>query len=1125
MLITVVSILVTGVLLIRQLRRATKRIRLRPRLDLLRIVVQLGAVIVVAALLGAGAPIAALVLVGLFAVGPGYVQGRNLEISDDDGKLYAVRNTVAVAVWGVGLVIMQFAGLLRRTGILSVGQATAWVGVGLAIGLMIGRNGPLSEYRRTAARIAAPVAAVVVGLLTVASFAGGRQADAQDTGQWVRVDEQVNPGGEPAPETWQVTLTATSMTVVESFGPDYPDGGEATFEASWEAPPETLVPGDPLAIPVTVSGRNTGNLDTQYFFGLDVIMIVDGTWNSEAVGAGANCAQTTVISGVYICSDPVTNSGEMTTRVPTSGDEFSVGVGALNCGGACYVGWSYRFEQAGASGDAAVAGDTDTGTEIGSDVGGDPGADGVTGRDGATSSDTGQLDDFVEQQSEESGIEPDEAMRAAIAGVIAALATGGISLIEAMDGVAQIFEEGSTIERRPRQPDPVDPANPDGPGEDGMYDWGGRRVSPEDYADLLADEAAIEADRQARIDALISLMESEEQAAARFGDLAGRSADDDRRARDALAEELETLRNRTRTRERVADILAERARAGGWDSIAERITRGDELTREELISIRTALDRLSRRQGTVDHDATGSFSTDLLDEFAKDAATAQEVIAQIAEHSPGGPLAGWVVRNPTAAGRIAAALGTGGLSEGIIAPWEIAAAMERAAAQAHAEGRDLTYGEAIAAGMWQVGPGMLIGKLGQVGIDRYGRAIAEATGEALEAASRQLDNFLEAGARAGAREGLETGLREGAESVAARAATRIANAPRLSPQELSELRTQVAAAVKSGDDEALRAIYQNGGMGRLGQLEAAGAMDQQTAKALVDFHDRVTGNAIRQGTHDTIDEFARLNGGIRPKEVLVGNSGSVGAGRSVVTDADRTISTTFSDTDIDRWIIGKGGGMTRSEAARQMRADFARLHEGNVVNNLNPPGTLNPVAKADMDVSSYGGFAGGSSHGDIYPTGYTQSRTAIQGGTDVYRVDPQTGQATVHSTSGQAIIDHNMLEEVRFTGKEIPRVDGWPLDPARIPDTELGPLLREQQKAIAKYTDVKSIAKALDRAEYIAARSRQPMGNQKLVDAAVRIRTDPRQTAAVLKELNMTEAQFVAASREMMEQYAPVLPS
>ena len=327
--------------------------------------------------------------------------------------------------------------------------------------------------------------------------------------------------------------------------------------------------------------------------------------------------------------------------------------------------------------------------------------------------------------------------------------------------------------------------------------------------------------------------------------------------------------------------------------------------------------------------------------------------------------------------------------------------------------------------------------------------------------------------------------------------------------------------MRSGDDEALRAIYQNGGMSRLGQLEAAGAMDRQTANALVDFHDRVTGNAIRQGTHDTIDEFARLNGGIRPTEVLVGNSGSVGAGRSVVTDADRTLSTSFSETDIDRWIISRGRGMTHTEAADQMRAEFARLHEGNVVNNLNPPGTVNSVAKADMDVSSYGGFAGGSSHGDIYPTGYTQSRMAIQGGTDVYSVNPKTRQVTMHSTSGQAIIDHNMLERVRFTGKEIPMVDGWPLDPTRIPDLELAPLLREQHKAIAKYTDVKSIAKALDRAEYIAARSGQPMSNQTLVDAAVRIRSDPLQTAAVLKQLNMTEAQFVAASREMMGGYAP----
>lgn len=299
-LITVASIAITVLLLARQLRRARKRIRVRPRLDVVRLVIQFTAVIVVAALMGSGAPLAALILVGLIAVGPGYAQGRNLEISDDDGRLYAVRNTIAASVWGVGLVIMQVAGLLRRTGILGLGQATAWVGVGLAIGLFIGRRGPVGEYRKAAAAGLAPVAAVAVAVFALAAVADGRETRAQPNGQWMIVSQQVNPGGHDDPPGWNAEMGASGMTAVHSFGPDDTSGAEGTFEASWEPPGATLVPGDQLSIPVTVSGRNTGNLDTQYFFGLSVILIVDGTWNNAAVGAGANCAQTTVISGEYV---------------------------------------------------------------------------------------------------------------------------------------------------------------------------------------------------------------------------------------------------------------------------------------------------------------------------------------------------------------------------------------------------------------------------------------------------------------------------------------------------------------------------------------------------------------------------------------------------------------------------------------------------------------------------------------------------------------------------------------------------------------------------------------------------------------------------------------------------------
>lgn len=99
-----------------------------------------------------------------------------------------------------------------------------------------------------------------------------------------------------------------------------------------------------------MSGRVTGSRETQFFFGPDVIMVVDGRWNRSAVGAGANCAQTTVISNEYVCSAPVTNTGVLPFRVPISGEAFSLAVGALNCGGSCVVEWSYRWVNESAAG-------------------------------------------------------------------------------------------------------------------------------------------------------------------------------------------------------------------------------------------------------------------------------------------------------------------------------------------------------------------------------------------------------------------------------------------------------------------------------------------------------------------------------------------------------------------------------------------------------------------------------------------------------------------------------------------------------------------------------------------------------------------------------------------------------
>ncbi len=195
---------------------------------------------------------------------------------------------------------------------------------------------------RMAGRPALLVLVAAFGLLLAPRGDSGF-AHAQESGHWMLSSTIVNPPAEAPPPNWDVTTTATSMSVTETFGPDDESGAAAQFDATWSEPPAQLEPGASMELPVTVSGQVTGNRDTQFYFGLDVIIIVNDRWNNSAVGAVANCSQTTVISGVYECSEPVTNTGVLPFSVAGSGETFSVGVGALNCGAACAVRWSYDW--------------------------------------------------------------------------------------------------------------------------------------------------------------------------------------------------------------------------------------------------------------------------------------------------------------------------------------------------------------------------------------------------------------------------------------------------------------------------------------------------------------------------------------------------------------------------------------------------------------------------------------------------------------------------------------------------------------------------------------------------------------------------------------------------------------
>lgn len=373
-------------------------------------------------------------------------QGWFTRITWDDGSAVVAKTTAGIATWGVGLLVMQGAGVLARTGAVQLGQAISWFGVGVLAGTIVGRHARIGQTPPEPRRTGVTVAGIAVLLALLVGPAKGGDVRAEDGDEWVLVSTEVDPADEPAPPGWQVTTTSRGMSVVQDFGPDDTSGAEAAFEASWDPPPERLTPGDTVTIPITVSGRSTGNRETQYFLGVDVVMLVDGTWNNQGVGARANCAQTTVISGEYVCSEPETNTGEVFTTAPGFGESFSVGLTALNCSSACQVTWTYARSPETEEAEPAIAATepiaepteeaTDQATE-------EPTEEPTTTPPAVpTESDATGTTESTPSVDTEDEIDSTSAIAQTIGGLIAAVAVGIISAAEAGVLISSILGQG-----------------------------------------------------------------------------------------------------------------------------------------------------------------------------------------------------------------------------------------------------------------------------------------------------------------------------------------------------------------------------------------------------------------------------------------------------------------------------------------------------------------------------------------------------------------------------------------------------------------------------------------------------------------------------------------------------------
>ena len=130
------------------------------------------------------------------------------------------------------------------------------------------------------------------------------------------------------------------------------------------------------------------------------------------------------------------------------------------------------------------------------------------------------------------------------------------------------------------------------------------------------------------------------------------------------------------------------------------------------------------------------------------------------------------------------------------------------------------------------------------------------------------------------------------------------------------------------------------------------------------------------------------------------------------------------------------------------------------------------------------------------------------------------GDLTSYKTSGRAILDkQDLLNMEMDEGFKMPNHDAS-LD---IKHSELKPLYEQQKTAMAKYNDVKSVAKSLDRVKYVSGRIGQPMPDSHIVELSTKIRSNPQLTQDILAENGLTEEEFVKQAKEMFDNYTPSL--
>lgn len=281
-----------------------------------------------------------------------------------------------------------------------------------------------------------------------------------------------------------------------------------------------------------------------------------------------------------------------------------------------------------------------------------------------------------------------------------------------------------------------------------------------------------------------------------------------------------------------------------------------------------------------------------------------------------------------------------------------------------------------------------------------------------------------------------------------------------------------------GSDEEIFALYKNGGMKNLAELEQLGKVSKNQADKLNSVLSKHVDDAINTGTHDAM-KIVQSNTDVKIKKVWQGDSGSSAmgkSGRSVNTDADRTFIVDFDQADLERYAKANHGGDI-AQAQKALQDKFCKAQKRFTDESLQ---ARTGLKNADVGYETYSGMGGSGGPADAYPSQITQARQT-QGSTTIYEFN-NNGGIKSRKTSGEALTDHNALKynDTKTMSQGGPKIT---------PDRQATGIIEQQIQAINKGNlSPEKAAKALLRADKSAAILKLSRANPKLTKIANKLR-------------------------------------